>query len=78
MATVKEAVKETLVGTSRDPQLSAQTKAAFDKHARRDEETGELHMFADDFVNAIAPVDEDYVSQPGNSRVVALSFGRKK
>ena len=62
MATVKEAVKETLVGTTREPLLSAQAKANFDRHARRDEETGELYMSADGFVNAIAPVEEDYVS----------------
>ena len=63
MATVKEAVKETLVGTTREPLLSAQAKATFEKHARKDEETGELYMVADDFVDAIAPVGEDYVSR---------------
>ncbi|KAI9817767.1 MAG: mitochondrial aspartate-glutamate transporter agc1 [Pycnora praestabilis] len=60
MATVKEAVKETLIGTTREPQLSQQTKATFDKYARRDEETGELYMTEEEFVNAIAPETEDY------------------
>ena len=67
MATVKEAVKETLVGTTREPLLSAQAKATVEKHARKDEETGELYMVADDFVDAIAPVGEDYVSRSFHS-----------
>ena len=62
MATVTEAVKETLVGTTREPELSSQTKAAFDRHAKSDEETGELYMTETEFVNAIAPGTEDYVS----------------
>ena len=62
MATLKEAVKGSLVGTTKDPELSAQTRASFNKHARKDDETQELYMVADDFVNAIAPVEEDYVS----------------
>ena len=62
MATVKDQVKESLIGTTREPQLSFQTKATFDRHARRDEENGEPYMTVDDFVNAIAPKNEDYVS----------------
>ncbi|KAI9817994.1 MAG: mitochondrial aspartate-glutamate transporter agc1 [Thelocarpon impressellum] len=60
MATVKEAVKETLVGTTREPQLSAQTKATFERLSRTDAETGERYMAEEDFVDAIAPADEDY------------------
>lgn len=60
-ATVKEAVKESLVGTTREPQLSQLTKATFNKHATRDEVTGELFMTESDFVDAIAPKHEDYV-----------------
>ncbi len=63
MATVKEAVKESLIGTTREPQLSQQTKATFNRHARKDEETGELYMTESGFVDAIAPKSEDYVSR---------------
>ena len=64
MASVKEAVKETLIGTTVEPQLSAQMKATFDKHSRKDDETGERYMLEQDFVNAIAPAEEDYVGPP--------------
>ena len=62
MATIQETVKETLVGTSREPELSQQTRATFDKHARQDEATGDLYMTEEEFINAIAPKEEDYVS----------------
>ena len=61
MATVKEAVKEGLLGTTREPQLSQQAKATFDKHARQDA-SEEPYMTEEEFVNAIAPPNEDYVS----------------
>ena len=60
MATVKEAVKESLIGTSVEPLLSQQSRATFEKYARQDED-GEYFMTEDDFVNAIAPESEDYV-----------------
>jgi solute carrier family 25 (mitochondrial aspartate/glutamate transporter), member 12/13 len=61
----KEVVKETLLGTDQteDVQLSAQSKATFETHARADAESGELYMREEEFVNAIAPEGEDYVSQ---------------
>jgi len=62
----KEAVKETLLGTDQteeDLQLSALSKATFDKNARKDPETGDQYMTEVEFINAIAPEDEDYVSQ---------------
>ena len=61
---MKESVKESLLGSdhSADVQLSAQSKAAFDKNARKDPETGELIMTEEEFVNAVAPPGEDYVS----------------
>lgn len=62
MATVTEAVKETLVGTTREPQLTSQTKATFDRNARQDDGSEDLYMNENDFVNAIAPENEDYVS----------------
>ena len=61
MATVKEAVKEGLIGTTIEPQLSQQARATFQKHARTDE-SGEAYMTEVDFVDAIAPENEDYVS----------------
>jgi solute carrier family 25 (mitochondrial aspartate/glutamate transporter), member 12/13 len=62
MATVTK-VKESLLGTEEPVKLSAQTKATFIKHAQKDPETGELKMGETEFVNAIAPENEDYVSQ---------------
>lgn len=67
-AKIKETVKETLVGTAidePDAQLSAQSRARFNAHAVKDAETGELYMGQDEFINAIAPEDEDYVSHRG-------------
>jgi len=60
----KEVVKESLLGveTAGAVQLSAQSKATFEKNARRDEETGELFMGEEEFVDAVAPKGEDYVS----------------
>lgn len=47
---------------SEDPSsLSAGSKARFNKFAKRDEETGELYLGRDEFIDAIAPIDEDYV-----------------
>ncbi|MCJ1269287.1 mitochondrial aspartate-glutamate transporter agc1 [Lobaria immixta] len=60
MATVTEALKETLVGTTREPELTQEIRATFDHHARKDEATGEFYMERDEFVDAIAPKNEDY------------------
>ena len=60
--TVKEAVKESLLGSEEPVELSAKTRAYFVNHAVKDAESGELYMGEDEFVNAIAPQDEDYVS----------------
>lgn len=62
VATVKEAVKETLVGSKEPTQLSAQTRARFNRHAVKDAETGELYLGAEQFIDAVAPSHEDYVS----------------
>ena len=62
MATAKLAVKESLLGTTREPELSQQTKATFDRNARQDDATGDFYMTEEDFVNAIAPASENYVS----------------
>jgi solute carrier family 25 (mitochondrial aspartate/glutamate transporter), member 12/13 len=60
--TVKEAVKESLVGSTEPSQLSAQAKTRFASYAVKDPESGELFMGPDQFIDAIAPNDEDYVS----------------
>lgn len=59
-----EIVKETLLGSEApvNLQLSVQSKATFDKHARKDPLTGELWMGEQEFINAIAPSNEDFVS----------------
>ncbi|KAJ5665364.1 uncharacterized protein N7477_007812 [Penicillium maclennaniae] len=59
MTSVKDAVKETLVGSSEDPQLSTQARFNFIRHAQKDE-NGEHFMTEEDFVNAVAPKHEDY------------------
>ncbi len=61
---VKEAVKETVLGSddaAAGP--SSQSKARFSKRAVKDE-TGELFMGPDEFINAVAPENEDFVSCP--------------
>ena len=63
MVVIKETVKESLLGseTAENIQLSALSKATFEKNARK-EESGELVMGEEEFINAIAPDGEDYVS----------------
>ena len=51
MATVTDSLKESLLGTSQEPQLSQETR----------DEDGEFYMSESDFVDAIAPEGEDYV-----------------
>ncbi|KAI4156865.1 MAG: hypothetical protein L6R39_000955 [Caloplaca ligustica] len=60
MATIKDQVKESLVGTVLEPSLSTDAQATFERHAKKDESNGELYMTEDDFVDAIAPANEDY------------------
>ena len=61
MATAKIAIKESLLGRETEPDLSLQTRAAFDRNSRSDDETGERYMIEEDFVNAIAPSTENFV-----------------
>lgn len=62
---VKEAVKESFMGTEEPAaQLSAQTKLRFTNNAVKDPESGELYMGPEEFINAVAPSGEDYVSYP--------------
>lgn len=60
---VKEAVKETVLGSDDAAGPSSQSKARFTKRAVKDE-TGELIMGPDEFINAVAPENEDFVSLP--------------
>lgn len=76
VVSVKEAVKESLVGVVEEQpsaELSVQTKARFNKHAVKDETSGELFLGPEEFIDAVAPVDEDYVSAP-DRLVVVQSF----
>ncbi len=63
MASVKETIKASLVGTSApESPMTKQVHSRFLQHARADDKTGELYMTEEDFINAIAPQKEDYVS----------------
>lgn len=74
MTTVKEQVKQSLVGTVIEPSLSTDAQATFERHAKKDESTGESYMTEDEFVDAIAPDSEDYVSDPASiALLLALS-----
>jgi solute carrier family 25 (mitochondrial aspartate/glutamate transporter), member 12/13 len=61
MATVTESIKQSLVGTTGEPPLSQEVRANFMRHAKPDE-NGELYMGSEEFINAVAPAEEDYVS----------------
>lgn len=69
MATVKEQIKESLVGTIIEPSLSTDAQATFLRKAKKDEETGELYMTEEEFVDAIAPENEDYVSSDSQAPI---------
>ncbi|OTA92266.1 hypothetical protein M434DRAFT_21946 [Hypoxylon sp. CO27-5] len=58
--TVKEAVKESLLGSAEPANLSASHRASFLSNAKKDEQTGELYMGPEEFIDAIAPPNEDY------------------
>lgn len=64
MATVKEAVKEamkeSLVGSEHPPLLTEEAKKTFDKHASYTTSEGEKYMTRGDFVSAIAPPGQNY------------------
>lgn len=62
MATITERVKETLIGADVEPQLSEQTRRDFMAKAIQDPETQEYYMSQNEFVDAVAPAGEDYVS----------------
>lgn len=63
---VKESLKETLLGTEETENVSTESKNRFLEYATL-EEDGEKFMTPDDFINAIAPPEEDYVSTDYNA-----------
>lgn len=63
---IKESLKETLLGTEEPENVSAESKTRFLKFASLEEE-GEQYMSQEDFINAIAPPEEDYVSTINNA-----------
>lgn len=63
---IKDSVKETLLGTEEPANVSSESKDRFLKFASI-EENGEKFMSLEDFVDAIAPPDEDYVSTKHNA-----------
>ncbi|KAI1618094.1 olfactory receptor [Exophiala viscosa] len=60
MATVTEAVKESLVGSAHPTGLTNESRTTFFQNSRQDGEESELYMNEEDFINAIAPPQEDY------------------
>jgi solute carrier family 25 aspartate/glutamate transporter 12/13 len=62
LAVATEAVKEAVVGTHEPEQLAAHTKARFAQYAVKDADSGELYLGPEEFINAVAPNGEDYVS----------------
>ena len=61
MATIKENVKETLIGFKTEAPVESETRAAFMRHALTDE-NGNYYLDENKFVGVIAPETEDYVS----------------
>lgn len=59
---VKEAVKESLIGTDEPSHPSSHSKARFSSAAVKDADSGELYMGPEEFINAVAPQNEDFVS----------------
>ena len=52
MAKVMETVKESLVGTEVEPQMSSQTRADFMQNAKQDED-GTYYMTEEGFIDAV-------------------------
>lgn len=63
----KEAVQETILGSDESSQKSSSfaddTHARFEKFAHRDEETGELILSPEEFIEVVTEGGEDFVSQ---------------
>lgn len=79
---VKEAVKEAVLGSDEATTgPSQQSKARFTRMAVKDE-NGELYMGPEEFINAVAPQEEDFVSSftlsslPPRSLVTTIASSR--
>ena len=59
---IMDSVKSFVMGSAEEPQRSTQIQENFLRHALKDESTGELYMTENEFINAIVPKHEDYVS----------------
>ena len=62
-ATVKETIKQELVGTTSDvvdTPVTAEARTAFMKYAKQDE-NGDMYLDKDSFLDMIAPEGQDYV-----------------
>lgn len=73
---VKEGVKETLLGVEDESQTSDQTRSEFMQQAKKDDDTGEWYMGETEFVNAVAPAGEDYVSTTTANSVTHLTHSQ--
>jgi solute carrier family 25 (mitochondrial aspartate/glutamate transporter), member 12/13 len=65
MPSVKEQVKDKLLGTTVEtvePPATKETRASFMKYAEHDDETGDWYLDETNFIDAVAPENEDYVS----------------
>lgn len=61
MSKITDAVKESLLGTTQAPDLSKEARSRFMSRAKQDKD-GEWYLERDDFIELIAPPEEDYVS----------------
>ena len=62
MAVVAEKLKDEVSIMDDELPMSTQTRQEFVAHAIKDQETGELFMGPHEFIHAVAPEGEDYVS----------------
>lgn len=62
MVILQNDFKEPTANSTNPPQFSQQAKEAFMRHASKDGLTGEYFLDSKGFVDAIAPLGEDYVS----------------
>jgi len=60
MAQVAEAVKESLVGTEVEPQLSSQTRGEFMQNAKQDED-GHSYMDEQGFIDAVREIKNPHL-----------------
>lgn len=69
MATVTAKISESLLGTEATPNLSSESRDRFLRYAQQ-EDNGQWTMTEEQFINAIAPAEEDYVSAKDIKRLI--------